>query len=98
MLFSVTVTVKLICVFVFTYADCWFSHDAAHCFSGKGISCLIGRVRFYSQWREILINIMPTVLHQEQEMKKRKHCENLPMQYTEIFFFSDIKTEKKKCS
>ena len=20
---------KLICVFVFTYADCWFSHDAA---------------------------------------------------------------------
>ena len=25
-----TVTAKLICVFVFAYADCWFSHGAAH--------------------------------------------------------------------
>ena len=24
-----TVTAKLICVFVFAYADCWFSHGAA---------------------------------------------------------------------
>ena len=24
------VTVKLICVFVFAYADCCFSHDVAH--------------------------------------------------------------------
>ena len=24
------VTAKLICVFVFAYADCWFSHAAAH--------------------------------------------------------------------
>ena len=33
-LISFTITVKLICVFVFTYAKCWFSHDAAHFFSG----------------------------------------------------------------
>ena len=26
------VTAKLICAFVFTYADCWFSHEAAHMF------------------------------------------------------------------
>ena len=25
-------TAKLICVFVFAYADCWFSHGAAHLF------------------------------------------------------------------
>ena len=25
----IMVTVKLICVFVFAYAKCWFSHDAA---------------------------------------------------------------------
>ena len=25
-------TAKLICVFVFAYADCWFSHEAAHSF------------------------------------------------------------------
>ena len=28
-LISIAVTAKLICVFVFAYADCWFSHDAA---------------------------------------------------------------------
>ena len=27
---SLAVTVKLICVFVFAYVKCWFSHDAAH--------------------------------------------------------------------
>ena len=29
-LISFAVTAKLICVFVFLYAKCWFSHDAAH--------------------------------------------------------------------
>ena len=29
-LISFTVTVKLICAFVFAFAKCWFSHDAAH--------------------------------------------------------------------
>ena len=29
-LFSFVVTAKLICVFVFAYADCWFSHGVAH--------------------------------------------------------------------
>ena len=28
-LISFAVTAKLICVFVFAYAKCWFSHDAA---------------------------------------------------------------------
>ena len=27
---SFAVTAKLICVFVFAYAKCWFSYDAAH--------------------------------------------------------------------
>ena len=27
---SFAVTVKLICAFVFAYAKCWFSHEAAH--------------------------------------------------------------------
>ena len=27
---QLAVTAKLICAFVFTYADCWFSHGAAH--------------------------------------------------------------------
>ena len=30
MLINFTVTVKLICAFVFAYADCWFSDVAAH--------------------------------------------------------------------
>ena len=29
-LISFAVTAKLICAFVFVYAKCWFSHDAAH--------------------------------------------------------------------
>ena len=29
-LISFAVTAKLICAFVFAYADCWFSHGAAH--------------------------------------------------------------------
>ena len=29
-LISFAVTAKLICVFVFAYAQCWFSHEAAH--------------------------------------------------------------------
>ena len=29
-LISFAVTGKLICVFVFAYAKCWFSHDVAH--------------------------------------------------------------------
>ena len=29
-LISFTVTAKLICVFVFACANCWFSHEAAH--------------------------------------------------------------------
>ena len=29
-LISFAVTAKLICVFVFAYAKCWFSHDEAH--------------------------------------------------------------------
>ena len=29
-LISFAITGKLICAFVFTYADCWFSHAVAH--------------------------------------------------------------------
>ena len=29
-LISFAVHAKLICIFVFAYAKCWFSHDAAH--------------------------------------------------------------------
>ena len=32
-LISFAVTAKLICIFVFAYADCWFSHEAAHLFT-----------------------------------------------------------------
>ena len=29
-LISFAVSAKLICIFVFAYADCWFSHEVAH--------------------------------------------------------------------
>ena len=36
-LISFAVTAKLICAFVFAYADCWFSNGAAHFISKNGI-------------------------------------------------------------
>ena len=32
---SFAVTAKLVCAFVFTYADCWFSYAVAHQCVGK---------------------------------------------------------------
>ena len=32
---------KLICVFVFAYADCWFSHEAAQMFYSDHVTCLL---------------------------------------------------------
>ena len=38
---SFAVTAKLVCVFVFAYAKCCFSHDAAHVFLGRAFfACL----------------------------------------------------------
>ena len=38
-LISFAVTAKLICAFVFAYADCWFSHGAAHMSGTCSLSC-----------------------------------------------------------
>ena len=35
------VTAKLICAFVFAYADCWFSHEAAHLFRYFGLNHIL---------------------------------------------------------
>ena len=44
MLIGFAVTAKLICIFVFAYADCQFSHDVAHfCFTGFSIKALMFR-------------------------------------------------------
>ena len=45
-LISFAVTAKLICAFVFAYADCWFSHAAAHIVS-HCISEVERKVPFY---------------------------------------------------
>ena len=37
-LISFAVTAKLICAFVFAYADCWFSHAAAHIFLATAVA------------------------------------------------------------
>ena len=41
-LISFAVTVKLICVFLFAYADCWFSHAEAQMIS-LCLSCSLSR-------------------------------------------------------
>ena len=44
---SFAVTAKLICTFVFAYADCWFSHAAAHIVAHTVTSELIVNVNFH---------------------------------------------------
>ena len=39
-LISFAVTAKLICLFVFAYAKCWFSHDTAHIYIRRTIPIL----------------------------------------------------------
>ena len=39
------ITAKLICVFVFAYADCWFSHEAAHMLFQT--SCIVRKPRIW---------------------------------------------------
>ena len=46
-LISFAVTAKLICTFVFAYADCWFSHAAAHIVAHTVTSELIANVNFH---------------------------------------------------
>ena len=40
----IIITAKLICVFVFAYAKCWFSHDAAHIANVLLVNFLVKRV------------------------------------------------------
>ena len=53
MLISFAVTAKLICAFVFAYADCWFSHAAAH---------IVKKTEVKSN--TLLLNIFRDVLYQ----------------------------------
>ena len=58
-LISFAVTAKLICVFVFAYAKCWFSHDAVHIEeqSDRGISLPVSLFwRLFSNIRLICSN------------------------------------------
>ena len=45
-LISFAVTAKLICALGFVYADCWFSHEAAHLFLIKDLDHHHMLVRF----------------------------------------------------
>ena len=50
-LISFAVTAKLICAFVFAYADCWFSHGVAQMFElMTKIIVVIFRENFIRMW------------------------------------------------
>ena len=46
-LISLAVTAKLICVFVFAYAKCWFSHDVAQMLCCYDLMCRSGWPNVY---------------------------------------------------
>ena len=56
-LISFSVTAKLICAFVFAYADCWFSHVAAHF-----LSCLF--VSLKSHQHSWIVHILQVIDNQ----------------------------------
>ena len=66
-LISFVVTAKLICAFGFAYADCWFSHDAAHLFSISAVIFVIdssNKDRLQEAYNEL------AKLVQEKELKE----------------------------
>ena len=78
-LISFAVTAKLICVFVFAYAKCWFSHDAAHLES------------FYSLYRRLKphrekpcqFRVSDQVRHSDDKVS----TDRAPIWSTDIVFF-----------
>ena len=96
------VTAKLICAFVFAYAEIRFSHDAAH------FILKIETFRFIAQVISISSRLKKTVFVIERisllfafliESKGScVHYENLPMQCMEIVLVAKMNffTEKKK--
>ena len=53
-LISFAVTAKLICAFVFAYADCWFSHEAAQILNEIN-SCLTIVLDFIAQGKSCTV-------------------------------------------
>ena len=55
-LISFAVTAKLICVFVFAYADCWFSHGAAHLMNI--VSCKIPKSNIMNAKQYVIVYLI----------------------------------------
>ena len=53
-LISFAVTAKLICAFVFAYADCWFSHGAVHFL--KGHCVFLGNACVFMETTNIIVS------------------------------------------
>ena len=68
-LISFAVTAKLICVFVFAYAKCWVSHDAAQ-IDKRTKYDLVFRVLFIS-FPFVLLNVP---VNNFSALSRRSHC------------------------
>ena len=73
-LISFAVTAKLICVFVFAYAESRFSHDAAHIFQSSSNTNVIFSLSWkyrMNEYRELILSlyisnrIYLTILHKK---------------------------------
>ena len=63
-LISFAVTAKLICVFLFAYVDCWFSHEAAHLLYTSMEQCLfVSDLEFSVDHKILLLKL--TILSSE---------------------------------
>ena len=67
-LISFAVTAKLICVFVFAYADCWFSHEEAHLIACAKTTFQLKRWRLNS-YIKIKIKLRAMSIHEPRREK-----------------------------
>ena len=61
---SVAVTAKLICAFVFAYADCWFSHATAHLNNRRNMEILV--LSYYLECAWLASDFLVIILHMEK--------------------------------
>ena len=80
-LISCAVTAQLICVFVFAYANCWFSHAAAHVTFLISEQGEIAEEEEEESWEEIERKMEQKKQEQELERKTDELYDNMKMAF-----------------
>ena len=81
-LISFVVTAKLICIFVFAYIDCWFSHEVAQMCNNVICAIYVYRFQCQSMYSEIVIVLV------NQPSRTFAKCFSYTLSYCYSFFLA----------